>query len=159
MFSKDELKILRRKFAYKFLTHYFLYGYMLLFAIISCAFVTYHLVVLSFPYSLVSLLPIFASFFCLKFFIRICATTKAKWKYYKINTYRLKNKTFSERWFDCEMYEPCMRLIIKDLCYEFGFERNYQEMYKKYAHENVFIERKKQDLIAKVTAIENIKLP
>ena len=59
--------------------------------------------------SFLILIPIFVQF------VRIIISTKQKYRYYKITKYRLENREFKEEFFIVEMYEPCFRLIVKDL--------------------------------------------
>jgi hypothetical protein len=45
----------------------------------------------------------------------ITSTAAAKWKYYRVNFKRLRKNGYHAEYFLDEMYEPCMRLLIRDL--------------------------------------------
>lgn len=144
-------KVLQRKFWRKFFARYFLYGYVLLFAMLFLGLASFcGFSLFGFPLNLIGVIPLVLIVGLFPYFFRICFSTNQKWKFYKVNTYRLRNKPFSEDWFNCEMYEPCMRLIIKDLCREYGYTDQYQKMYREYAHVDLRLERKKKELLQTV---------
>lgn len=143
-------KGLKKKFIFKYISKYFLYGHLFFIGIvlsIACGIIALKL---KFPLNLISSLFLVALFVCLNHYIRILSTTKFKWKFYKVYSYRIEKKPFDEDWFCNYMYEPCMRLIIKDLCYEHGYKNEYKRLYDNYSHENHYLETKKSEFIEQV---------
>ena len=139
------------KFIWYFITVFFLYGYICLGgAILSLITLIKLLSVINglIKYvSFVLLLPMGYAFFR---FILILSSTKYKWRFYRLSYYRLKTRGFSEKYFKYEMYEPCMRLIIKNLLNEFGFQSQYVEMKDKYIKVNYRVEDAKNRLLESV---------
>lgn len=78
------------------------------------------------------------------------ATTKLKWRYFKINLYRLNTRKYNDEWFECEMHEPCFRLIIKDLMKSHGLEKEYVALKLKCAGRNMQVEKAKKELLKSV---------
>lgn len=140
-------KNLKLKFIFKFFTKYFFYGYLFLFFTILFSVLFKICLGFSSWQKIIALIPFFMIIFCLSRLIPICFSTKNKWRYFKINNYRLKTRTYNEEWFKYEMYEPCMRLIIKDLCTENNLNSEYRELYEKYSGKNVYVEKVKERLL------------
>lgn len=142
---------LKSKFIFKLVTKYFLYGYLCLFGILvllSAGYFAYkHFI---FPKNLFSIfflicsLPVFGQFF------RIALSTHHKYRYYKISSYRLKTRGYKDEYFECEMHEPCFRLIIKDLLKTNGYLNEYQMLRSKCRGKNLRVERAKEKLLIKV---------
>ena len=148
---KRREKKLKREFAVRYFFKYFLYGHLFFLGILmSLALGLFIVYKVNFPWNLISVLCLIPAGICLNHYVRILSRTKFKWKFYKVYSYRLAKKPFDEDWFSIHMYEPCMRLIIKDLCKRYGYQNEYLSMYNKYAHENVYLEMKKQEIIDQV---------
>ena len=64
--------------------------------------------------------------------------------------YRLENREFKEEFFIVEMYEPCFRLIVKDLLYSYGFAEEYKKLKAKCKEKDLRVEKAKERLLAKV---------
>ena len=94
--------------------------------------------------SFLILIPIFVQF------VRIVISTKQKYRYYKITKCRLENREFKEEFFIVEMYEPCFRLIVKDLLYSYGFAEEYKQLKAKCKEKDLRVEKAKERLLAKV---------
>jgi hypothetical protein len=90
-------------------------------------------------------------------FVLILSTTRYKWRFYRISYYRLRTRGFYENYFKYEMYEPCMRLIVKRLLKEFGFQNEYKEMLREYVKVNHRIEDSKNRLLESVMRVNEIK--
>lgn len=143
MFIKKD-KNIRKKFIYKYFTKYFLYGYLAFLGMLASAILFVSSLKLNNYLKLFSIIPFFTFVYSLYFLVPICYSTKNKWRYYKINTYRFQTRRFSDEWFKYEMNEPCMRLIIRDLCFENNCRQEYRQMYLKYAKKNIWLEKEKQ---------------
>ena len=81
-------------------------------------------------------------------FLLICGTTTTKWRYYKISIYRLRTRGYKEEYFKYEMYEPCMRLIIKDIFNSFDIFYRYAELYRDFAKKDYRIQDAKDRLLS-----------
>lgn len=142
---------MKLEFARKLLCKYFLYGYLcILGAVISFFLVIEILKECSFPVNLVSV-PLSVSGIALTAQLgRIIFSTKYKFKYYKISKYRLATRGYKDSYFECEMAEPCFRLIIKDLLYENGYSKEYKILRDKCRGRNVRVEKAKERLLERV---------
>ena len=67
-----------------------------------------------------------------------------------MSCYRLRTRGYKDEYFECEMHEPCFRLIIKDLLKSNGYSKEYYELRNKCRGKNLRIERAKENLLAKV---------
>lgn len=122
-------RALSAEFILRFLFNYFLYGYLCILGILLCVgiFLPWFLMT-AFPFNcaafllLLAALPLFAQLW------GICAGVRTKYRFYKISVYRLKTRGFKEDYFKYEIYEPCFRLIVRDLCKRNGFFPEYKEM-------------------------------
>jgi hypothetical protein len=88
--------------------------------------------------------------YCFTRFIVILSTIQYKWRFYRISHYRLKNKGYSEDYFKYEIYEPCTRLIVKNVLYEYGLKNEYIVLKSKYLKVNQRIEDEKVRILAQV---------
>ena len=114
------------RFIFKLVTKYFLYGYLYIIGFFACLVSgCFFYRNFDFPCSLVSVLFFVCCFPLATQFFRIIISTRHKFRYYKISLYRLKTRGFKNSYFECEMHEPCFRLIIKDLLKENGYENEY----------------------------------
>lgn len=141
---------MKKKFIFKYISKYFLYGHLFFIGIVLSVVCGIFVLKLEFPLKMISALFLVTLLTCLNYYIKILSTTKFKWKFYKVYSYRIEKKPFDEDWFCNYMYEPCMRLIIKDLCYEHGYNDEYRLLYNRYSHENHYLKTKKNELIEQV---------
>lgn len=146
--AMDELK---KKFIVKYIFLYFLYGHLFFLGMVISVTAGIKIFMLcSFPFCCLAVLSLIPFGICAKYYIRILSTTKFKWKFYRVSSYRIRKRTFDEEWFCDYMNEPCMRLIIRDLCFEYGYRDEYRSLYKRYAHVNHYLEVRKMQLIEEV---------
>ena len=103
-----------------------------------------------FPKNIFSLFFVVSSFPIIAQFFKILFSTNYKYRYYKISLYRLKTRGYKDAYFECEMHEPCFRLIIKDLLISNGYSKEYFELKKKCRGRNFRVERAKENLLKKV---------
>ena len=135
-------------FVVKYITRFFLYGYLYLAGSLIFCFVLNHLfVAINPPYNYFSLTLILAIGFTFVRFCMILSTTRYKWRFYRLSYYRLQNKGYSEDYFKYEIFEPCTRLIVKDVLYQFNLQKEYKELKMKYLHVNQRIEDEKARLL------------
>ena len=148
---KMNFKSCKKEFAIKLMTKYFFYGYLCLLGIIVLLTISYKIYSkIVFPKNLLSLLFVLLSFPLFGQFLRISFSTNHKYRYYKINKYRLQTRGYKDEYFECEMHEPCFRLIIFDLLKSFGYMQEYYALKEKCRGKNLRVERAKEKLLAKV---------
>ena len=139
------------QFVLKLITNYFLYGYLYFFGVLILGFADYHIYRLfAFPKNLFSISFIVCSLPVLGQFLRIVFSTHHKYRYYKLSCYRLKTRRYKDEYFECEMHEPCFRLIIKDLLKSNGYSKEYYKLRDKTRGKNLRVERARERLLAKV---------
>ena len=146
-----KFKSCKKEFTLKLITKYFFYGYLCLLGIIvllTASYIIYKKII--FPKNLFSFFFILISLPLAGQFLRIVFSTNHKYRYYKINKYRLQTRGYKDEYFECEMHEPCFRLIIKDLLKSFGYIQEYYKLKEKCRGRNLRIERAKDKLLAKV---------
>jgi hypothetical protein len=88
--------------------------------------------------------------YCFIRFIIILSTTYYKWRFYRISHYRLNKRGYSENFFKYEIYEPCTRLIVKNILYEYGLKNEYKLLKNKYLKVNQRIEDEKVRILTQV---------
>jgi hypothetical protein len=88
--------------------------------------------------------------YCLVRFVIILSTTRYKWRFYRISHYRLTKRGYSENYFKYEIYEPCTRIIVKNILYEYGLKEEYETLKKKYLKINQRIEDEKVRILSQV---------
>ena len=64
--------------------------------------------------------------------------------------YRLNTRPYSENYFRYEIYEPCTRLIVKDILYEYNLKDEYKILKSKYLKVNQRIEDEKARILSQV---------
>jgi hypothetical protein len=55
-------------------------------------------------------------------------STKEKWRFYKTAVKQFETGKFSRMAIQPGMYEPCMRLIARDLCYSYNYKQEYNDI-------------------------------
>lgn len=155
--AKDHTLFL--KFSWNFIIAFFLYGYICLTgtAVSVGIFLKLFFDVFNGWAKYASFILFLPAGYGLFRFVFILSSTKYKWRFYRLSYYRLKTRGFSEEYFKYEMYEPCMRLIIKNLLDEFGFQSQYAGMAEKYIKVNHRVEDAKNRLLESVMHDKVIK--
>ena len=146
----NERKI-RIQFFKKLLTYYFVFGYICALGIVLLIFAsvfTYRN--FAFPQKFVALFFALCSLPVIGQFLRIVFSTKYKYRYYRLSMYRLSTRGYKDSYFECEMHEPCFRLIIKDMLISNGYSNEYALLRDKCHGRNLRVERAKENLLAKV---------
>lgn len=140
-----------KNFILKFFTKYFLYGYLCLAGVLIISLLLSILLKsICFPKNLIFLFLVIPIFLLLAQFFRILFTTNYKYKYYKISLYRLKTRGFKDEYFECEMHEPCFKLIIKDILISNGYKKEFEKLNDKCKGRNLRVEKAKEKLLAEV---------
>ena len=64
--------------------------------------------------------------------------------------YRLSTRPYSENYFKYEIFEPCTRLIVKDILCEYNLENEYKILKSKYLKVNQRIDDEKVRILSQV---------
>jgi hypothetical protein len=72
--------------------------------------------------------------------------------------YRLNTRAYSENYFKYEIYEPCTRLIVKDVLYEYNLKNEYKVLKSKYLQINQRVEDQKARLLSEIIKRNEQKL-
>ena len=154
----NKKSILLGKFIFKYLSIFFLYGYLFLSGTMIFGFLFYKFFYTTQGFiRYFQFLWLFPGGYCFVRFLIILSTTNYKWRYYRISHYRLYTRGYSENYFKYEIYEPCTRLIVKDVLLEFDFKDEYKLLKNKYLHVNQRIEDEKDRLLTQVMRSNEIK--
>lgn len=138
------------QFIFKFITKYFLYGYLCLFGIIYLFVFGIKFLIFKFPLILFSIIFFALSIPLLIRLVRIVFSTKTKYRFYKISLYRLKTRSYKDEYFENEMSEPCFRLIIHDILISHNLKREWKQLKLKCKGRNIKLEKIESELLKKV---------
>lgn len=147
--QNSELKTLIQ-FSFKFITKYFLYGYLCIFGIIIIFTFGIKFLTLKFPLKLFSIIFFAFSIPILIRLVRIIFSTKTKYRFYKISLYRLKTRGYKDEYFEDEMSEPCFRLIICDILNSHNLKDEWKQLKLKCKGRNIKLEKTESELLKKV---------
>ena len=144
-------KALFGKFLFLYVFKFFLYGYLF---IIGCIVIgiLFYILFSSFT-GVFKYLQVFWTIpflYCFVRFIIILSTTYYKWRFYRISHYRLNTREYSENYFKYEIYEPCTRMIVKNVLYEYNLKSEYELLKKKYLKVNQRVEDEKIRLLSHI---------
>jgi len=155
-YNNDELLL---KFIPKYIFIYFLYGWLFLGGTFIMIFLFWYLFNKTYSYiHYLQFLWFVPMAYCFIRFIRIISTTKYKWRIFRMAHYRLNTRTYSENYFKYEVYEPCTRLIVKDILYEYNLKEEYISLKRKYLQVNQRVEDHKARLLSDVIRRDKQKL-
>ena len=151
------IRSIKKHFIIKLLTKYFLYGYLCIIGILILFISGYFIFsTLDYPKNLFSLIFFFL---IIPLFCQLCKiiySTHYKYRYYKISLYRLKTRGYKDSYFECEMNEPCFRIIIKDILKTNNLVSEYNDLCNKCRGRNLRVERAKEQLLSKVIKEKSI---
>ena len=146
------------KFVPRYFYKYFLYGWLFLIGTFITGFIFFYLFNLTHDFiKYLQLLWLIPAIYCFLRFVRILSTTKYKYRFFRLAHYRLNTRPYSENYFKYEMYEPCTRLIVKDILYEYNLKNEYRELKKKYLKVNQRLEDEKVRMLSEVMRRNNLK--
>jgi hypothetical protein len=139
------------KFIILYIFNFLFYGYLFLFGCTVMGILFYKLFfLLNGILKYIQILWFVPIIYCLVRFIVILSTTHYKWRFYRISHYRLNKRGYSENYFKYEIYEPCTRLIVKNVLYEYKLKSEYKLLKNKYLKVNQRIEDEKVRILAQV---------
>jgi hypothetical protein len=147
------------KFIPKYIFVYFLYGWLFLGGTFIMVVLFWYLFNKTHNYiHYLQFFWIVPMSYCFIRFIRILFTTKYKWRIFRIAHYRLNTRNYSENYFKYEVYEPCTRLIVKDILYEYNLKEEYKSLISKYLQVDQRVEDHKDRLLSDVIRRDKQKL-
>lgn len=139
------------KFILLYITKFFFYGYLFLAgSIIIGVLFLYLFTNTSGLIKYLQLLWAIPFFYCFIRLINIISTTRYKWRIFRIAHYRLRTRGYSENYFKYEIFEPCTRIIVKNILYEYNLKHEYKLLKEKYLNVNQRIEDEKARILAHV---------
>lgn len=139
------------KFIFLYVFQFFFYGYLFLAGCVIIGilffqlFFSFHGII-----KYLQLLWAIPFIYCLIRFITILSTTYYKWRFYRLSHYRLSKRGYSEDYFKYEIFEPCTRLIVRNVLFEYNLKDEYQFLKKKYLKVNQRIEDEKVRILTHV---------
>ena len=139
------------KFIFKYIFKYLFYGYLFLGGALIMG-ILFHILffMLNSYIKYLQFLWFFPICYCLARFVVVLSTTNYKWRFFRISHYRLNKKGYSENYFRGEIYEPCTRIIVKDILYEYHLQNEYQILKTKYLKVNQRLEDEKVRILSAV---------
>ena len=144
------------KFIPRYFFYYFLYGWLFLTGTLITLFLFFHLFNLTHDFiRYIQFLWLVPAIYCFLRFVRILSTTKYKYRLFRMAHYRLNTRPYSENYFKYEMYEPCTRLIVKDVLYEYNLKNEYITLKNKYIKVNQRLEDEKARILSEVIHRKN----
>ena len=139
------------KFVFLYVFYFFLYGYLFIGGTIIFGLLFYRLFFITHGtikyFQFLWLIP---SGYCFIRFVAVLLTTRRKWRLYRIAHYRMNTRGYSEDYFKYEIYEPCTRLIVKNILYEYNLKTEYIILKSKYLKVNQRIEDEKARILSSV---------
>jgi hypothetical protein len=144
-------KVLMGKFIFNYFSKFLFYGYLFLAGsiitgLLFLRFYNFFEGILKYL-QFIWFAPII---YCITRFGIILSKTRYKWRFYRISHYRLDKKGYSENYFKYEIYEPCTRMIVKNILYEYGLINEYETLKKKYLKVNQRFEDQKVRILSEV---------
>jgi hypothetical protein len=139
-----------RFFLIKYILIYNIYGNIFLggsLAIILIIINIYNIYAHEKYFLILLILSVIVSIYTLTKGLLITLSFKKKWKYFYITIKRIKSKGYNDNYFSMSMYEPCMRVISKDVLNIFSLSENYSKLKTKYGNEDPYIKASKEKLI------------
>lgn len=144
-------------FFIKFILFYNIYANLMILGDIIIGFIVYSLFGLNLKPGLffpLTILLLIVAVFLLVEAILITSGYQRKFKFYRVTTKRIEKHGYKDIYFEQSMYEPCMRIISKDILRKFGVEHQYKILFEKYGHEDMNLKKQKDDLIAKLNKLD-----
>lgn len=87
---------------------------------------------LPYPIKIVALFPLMVgSVLLFRKWLLITILSKKKYRFYKTAVEKLEAGKYDKYYFLNGMYDPCFRIIVKDLLYKYGLKDKYVELKKE----------------------------
>lgn len=122
-------KEIKKTFLIRYFTKYYIFGYCCFFGFIPQAFFYFLSSLIPKPYCYI---PYFfltiGSILLFGKWLRITTLSKRKFRFYRLAIKKLEAGDFDKNYFLNGMYDPCFKVIVKDLLYRYGMKEYYQSL-------------------------------
>lgn len=120
---------IKKDFIKKYITKYYVFGYCCLLGFIIQSIIIYLVMLLPPLLKVMSLLfLIIGSILLFRKWLIITCLSKKKYRFYKTAVEKLEVGKYDKYYFLNGMYDPCFRIIVKDLLYKYKLEDKYSEL-------------------------------
>lgn len=120
---------IKKDFIKKYITKYYVFGYCCLLGFIIQSIIIYLAMFLPHLLKVISLLfLIIGSILLFRKWLIITCLSKKKYRFYKTAVEKLEVGKYDKYYFLNGMYDPCFRIIVKDLLYKYKLEDKYNEL-------------------------------
>lgn len=120
---------IKKDFIKKYITKYYVFGYCCLIGFIIQSIIIYLAMLLPPLPKVISLLfLIIGSILLFRKWLIITCLSKKKYRFYKNAVEKLEVGKYDKYYFLNGMYDPCFRIIVKDLLYKYKLEDKYSEL-------------------------------
>lgn len=120
---------IKKDFIKKYITKYYVFGYCCLLGFIIQSIIIYLATLLPLLLKVISLLfLIIGSILLFRKWLIITCLSKKKYRFYKTAVEKLEVGKYDKYYFLNGMYDPCFRIIVKDLLYKYKLEDKYSEL-------------------------------
>lgn len=120
---------IKKDFIKRYFTKYYVFGYCCLLGFIPQSALIYMSTLLPYPIKIVALfLLMVGSVFLFRKWLLITILSKKKYRFYKTAVEKLEAGKYDKYYFLNGMYDPCFRIIVKDLLYKYGLKDKYVEL-------------------------------
>ncbi|MBI9101906.1 MAG: hypothetical protein JEY99_05785 [Spirochaetales bacterium] len=144
-------------FFFKFICHYNLYGnlYLTGFAISIWVsiFILPHVSIVPLFWGLLVICLMVAAYLLFKA-VMIISSYKKKYRYYRLSILRLEKRGYKAEFFKMGVFEPCMRIITRDVLSHYGYKERYKELLRAYGGEDPYLNKAKEKLLASLNVGE-----
>ena len=119
----------KKDFIKKYLTKYYIFGYCCLLGFIPQSVLIYLATFIPSPFKYMVLTALtIGSILLFRKWLLITILSKKKYRFYKLAVEKLDVGEYDKYYFLNGMYDPCFRIIVKDLLYRYGLEDKYAEL-------------------------------
>jgi hypothetical protein len=119
----------KKDFIKKYFTKYYIFGYFCLLGFIPQSALIYLATLLPYPINFLALSFLtVGSILLFRKWLLITCLSKKKYRFYKTAVEKLEIGKYDKYYFLNGMYDPCFRIIVKDLLYKYGLKDKYIEL-------------------------------
>lgn len=123
------LEQIKKDFIKRYVFKYYIFGYCCLLGFILQSALIYISTLLPYPIKIVALfLLMVGSVLLFRKWLLITILSKKKYRFYKTAVEKLEAGKYDKYYFLNGMYDPCFRIIVKDLLYKYGLKDKYVEL-------------------------------
>jgi len=120
---------IKKTFLKKYFTKYYIFGYCCILGFIPQSLFIYGATLLPKPFNYIALLFLtIGSVLLFRKLVLITALSKKKYRFYKTALEKLESGRYDKNYFLNGMYDPCFRVIVKDLLYQYNRQKDYQDL-------------------------------